>query len=410
MRTVHWSLLNTSGMHAVAASMARAELTLGVESKCLDPFDATQTDWEWALDADVHISHTHIPDQFKGKSFRRQCTKPYRWVFPVHGTPELVFEMSVKDAETNGYNTGTSYAQHQIGMQTADAIFAFVPRHRDLYDLATDKHTIVDLIPMGIDVPFWQGGTNLGKYAGNPSFFTCENQYPFKWGVELLRTWPWVRAELDDAYLHVTHVPTHVLQILNVMTARYGSLYGAIVGSWSYDHLNLRNIFKQIDYYVSPVRYGDFNRLSLEAGVAGARVISYPGNEYADYWMTEGDQRRTAKDLIAIGRGDVAPREKTPIPTERQMAEAAINVYERILDRPRTLWALGQALPDALDRALIDAQLSATGPGLNEATPAGPRPAALTASEVRSIMASADTAAAQVGALAGDLASVEVPA
>lgn len=375
MRVCHWSMLNSSGMHHVAASMARAELALGVETRLLDPFDPGQVEWDWALDADVHVSHTHIPDHYRGKSFRRQCTKPYRWIFPVHGTPELVFEASVVDAANNGYNTGTSFAQHQRGMQEADAIVTFWPRHQALYTLATDKHTIVDCVPMGIDHAFWKAGVSPGKYAGSPSFMNCDNQYPFKWGVDLLKFWPWVREELDDAVLHVSNLPTVLHRFVDVMRARYGSVYGTVAGSWSYDHDNLRNIFQSVDYYLSPVRYGDFNRVSLEAGAAGMKVVSFPGNPYADYWMHEGDQRQTAVDLIRIGRGEIAPREKTPIPTEREMAEATIHVYERILDRPRTNFALGD-IPDALDVTLRDAMLSTTGPGLNEERPKGPRPKA----------------------------------
>lgn len=355
-------MLNGSGMHRVAASMARAELAIGVESVLLDPFDTQQVGWESALDADVHVSHTHIPEWIGAHSFPKSCTKPYRWVFPVHGTPELVFEASVEDARLNGYNTGTSFAHHQRGMQMADAVMAFVPRHHALYDLATDKHTIIDLIPMGIDVDFWSGGTSLGRYAGKPSFFNSENQYPFKWGIELIRLWPWVRAELDEAVLHVVNIPGGLQRFVDVLSARYGSLHGAIIGAWSYDHANLRNILKSVDYYVSPVRYGDFNRMSMEAGASGVQVISYPGNDYADYWIPEGDQRRVAAELIRIGKGDVEPRAKSPVPTERDMAEATVHVYERILDRPQTNFALGEipdALPDVVRHAIADARGSA---------------------------------------------------
>lgn len=360
MRVCHWSIGNHSGMHHVAASMARAELALGVETMLLDPFDSAQTNWELALDADVHVSHTHIPERIGNHSFKKSCTKPYRWVFPVHGTPELVFENSIKDAEANGYGTGTSFAHHQIGMQTADAILTFWSRHQALYQLATDKHTIVDCVPMGIDHAFWQGGVSAGKYLGSPSFYNCDNAYPFKWAIEILRLWPWVREELDEAVLHIAYLPTAIHRFVDVMAARYGSLRGAVIGNWSYDHTNLRNIFTSIDYYVSPVRYGDHNRVCLEARAAGAKVISYPGNDYADYWVPEGDQRRIAAELIRIGKGEVEPRQAMPVPTEQQMGEATINVYERILDRGSTNWALG-GLSDALPFVVRDAIASARG-------------------------------------------------
>lgn len=387
MKIAHWCMNNLSGMHAVAESMARAELALGVESRWLDPFEYEKDPnaSEWALDADVHVGHTHIPDRFHGKSFKQSLTKPWRCVFAVHGTPELIFEQSVESARTNGYGSGRSYAGHQIGMQNADAIVCFVPRHRDLYDLATDKHTIVDLVPMGIDTAFWNGGVTKGKYVGEPSFFNCENAEPFKWAAEIVRVWPWIYQGLgENAALHIANIPTDVLRFIDALALRNGSLQGAYIGSWSYDHENLRNILKSVDYYVSTVRYGDFNRISLEAGAAGVPVISYCGNEYADYWMPEGDQRTVAKALIAIGKGDVAPRaDKLPIPTERQMAEATISVYERVLNRVPTNFALGEVLPDALTLEMQDAFLSITGPGLNASAPTGPRPKPLAVAELQ---------------------------
>ncbi len=392
--------------------MARAELAMGVEARCLDPFDPAQKFWDWALDADVHIGHTHIPDIFNGKSFRKSCTKPFKWVFPVHGTPEIVFESSVKDAEQNGYNTGTSFAHHQISMQNADAIVTFWSRHQALYKLATDKHTIVDLIPMGLDVEFWKGGASQGKYLGKPSFLSCENQYPFKWSVEIIRLWPWVRAELDEAYLHATNLPGTLQRFVDVLAARYGSLYGGIYGSWNYDPTNLRNILKQIDFYISPVRYGDHNRMSLEAAAAGAKVISFEGNEYADFWMREGDQRRIAHDIIAIGKGDVEPRaDKKPVPTEREMAEAAVNVYERILDRPKTLFGPGVEIPDAIPAIIREAIRESTEPAVSAGSSAPPRKIP-TFEELQKLTAStcsvADSQAAQVATLLTDLTAEPV--
>ena len=61
MKTVHWVMPNSSGMHRVADAMYHAELRLGVQSLLFDPFDPKQQGWDEALDADVHISHTHIP-------------------------------------------------------------------------------------------------------------------------------------------------------------------------------------------------------------------------------------------------------------------------------------------------------------------------------------------------------------
>lgn len=396
MKSLHWCSPNNSGMHHVAASMVRAELALGVEARMLDPHDSTKTGWELAAEADIHINHTHLPDEFRHKPF----------VFPHHGTPELIFELSVRESEGNPYNAGTGQAQHFRLMQDADAIVCFVPRHRDIFDLMTDKHTIVDLVPMGMDTAFWSAGVSPGRYAGKPSFLSCENAYPFKWAVDFLRVWKWVRDELADATLHVTNLPTNTLEQVKIMTARTGAVYGTVAGSWSYDANNLRNIFKQVDFYLSCVRFGDFNRMSMEAGASGLPVISYPGNPYADYWITEGDIRSAVKDLIAIGKGDVQPRAKAPIPSEQDMGQAMVHIYERVLDRPQTNFALG-GIPDALSVEARDALLSASGPGLGESAPTAPRAKALSAAELLSMMQAADEAKAKIEALGFPVPSAE---
>lgn len=412
IKTVHWVSPNNSGMHHVAASMARAELAIGVEARVLDPHDASESGWELALEADVHINHTHLPDTIGGKSFKRSSLKPLTTVFVHHGTPEVIFDIAVKESEGNPYNAGTGMAQHFRLMQESDATVCFVPRHRDLLDLMTDKATKIDCVPMGMDAAFWSGGINQGRYTGKPSFYNCENAYPFKWAVDFLRVWRWVWDEIPGATLHVTHLPTNTLEQVKMMTSRSGAVYGTVAGSWKYDAMNLRNIFTQVDFYLSTVRYGDFNRMSMEAGSSGLKVISYLGNPYADYHIREGDIRESVKDLIAIGKGEVAPRDKTPIPSERDMAEAMVNVYERILDRPRTLWAPGVELADALPESARDALLSASGPGFGEAAPTAPRPKPLTAAELLAQIAAAEEAKRQVEALSGVVmdAPVEVSA
>lgn len=375
MKIIHWTMKNGSGMNQVAASMVRAELAIGVDSRLMDCFDPKQVGWEIALDADIHVNHTNIPEKIGKLSFQKACTKPFRFVFPVHGTPEHVFESTIKDAEQNGYNTGTSYAHHQAGMQDADAVVTFWERHQWLYKLALDKHTPVDLVPMGVDLDFWAAGKSVGKYAGEPSFLSCENQHPFKWSFYILRMWRAVRQELPHAILHVGNVPGGAQRFVDAMAARYGCANGAVYGSWQYSHDNLRNILRSVDFYVSPVRYGDHNRMSLEAAAAGCKVISYPGNLYADYWIHEGDDRKACADLVAIGRGDVEPlATKLPAPSLNDMARGMVNVYERILDRPRTNFALGE-IPDALPTVIREA--IADGQGITNFKVEGPPPLTL---------------------------------
>jgi hypothetical protein len=112
---------------------------------------------------------------------------------------------------------------------------------------------------------------------------------------------------------------------------RNGAAYGMHWSALTFNHVALRDIFKSIDFFIGLVRYGDFNRLSHEANVGGAKTISYRGNPHSDFWLTEGDQREVARELLAILRGDVEPRQKDPVPHIEETAVAMQAIYERIV-------------------------------------------------------------------------------
>ena len=90
----------------------------------------------------------------------------------------------------------------------------------------------------------------------------------------------------------------------------------------------LRNAFCSTDFFLSLVRYGDTNRLCLEAAACGANVISYVGNPNADYWIHEGDQRGIAAELIEIGKGLRKPVPKTIPPDISETAAAMKAIYD----------------------------------------------------------------------------------
>ena len=149
--------------------------------------------------------------------------------------------------------------------------------------------------------------------------------------LDILLAWPWVWRELDGASLHVNYLPTNLHRWFFPLVNRNGASYGAHISPLTFKHSNLRNIFKSVDFFLGLVRYGDYNRLCLEANAAGARTISYCGNPYSDFWVHEGDQRELAKELIAILKGDVEPRKKEAVPDGIETAKGMKAIYERIL-------------------------------------------------------------------------------
>lgn len=324
MKSAHWVMFNKSGMNRVAESMVLAEKKIGIDAHLVD----VQNDAKWGEveDADVHISHTHFPDVM-----RNRVTKPLRIAWVGHGTPEHVFKMAVEagSKDTYGFADGVMLLQHWL--RTADAIVTFWPRHQAIYQSMCDKHTTVDCIPLGVDKAFWAGGVSRGKYQGAPSLFSCENAHDIKWPLDILIAWPWIYPKHYGACLHVAYLPNNIHRWFFPLVNANGSSYSAHISGLTWGHEDLRNILKSVDYYIGLVRYGDFNRMSMEAGAAGLPLISYRGNPYADYWITEGDQRQIAEEVLDIIKGVTPKREKLDVPSDLDMANAMKQIYERIL-------------------------------------------------------------------------------
>lgn len=325
MKIRHWSFQNGSGLHRVAESMAAAETALGLDSQFVNGDPVASASWEETLDADIHVSHSHVPEQLRSK-----FTKPLRLVFVGHGTPEHVFEEAIHAGVGNHYGHADGLMLLQYQLQNADAIVTFWPRHQAIYQLLSDKRTKVDCIPLGVDKAYWAGGVSRGKYAGQPSVWTGENQHRIKWILDLLFAWKSVYTALNEACIHAPYLPADMHRWLFPIANRTGFSYKAHMSPRMHSHEELRNVFKSIDFFIGLVRYGDFNRLSHEANAAGVPTISYAGNEYADYWITEGDHRVIAKELVAILKGDTPKRTKTAVPDVSDMAVAMQSIYERI--------------------------------------------------------------------------------
>lgn len=329
LKVCHWSLANGSGMCNVALSMVEAEKALGLNSIFLNI--ETEANWDQALDADVHVSHTHIPDMYRGKAFQKQITKPFRMVAVFHGTPEHVFEGSVHAGERGAYAPSNSFMLMQHNLKRAHARVTLWERHQAIYETMVDQGTRVHCVPLGLDKAFWAGGASKGKYQGDPSVWTGENAHEIKWPLDLMFMWPWVSKEVDGAILHACYVPFDQHRYWFPLIHSNGAHYRSHVGAWTYPHEELRNVFKSVNFVLNMVRYGDHNRIGMEAQAAGAKTISFAGNVYSDYWIREGDTREQAKELTAILKGDVEPRKKTPVPDSSEMALAMNKIYGSIL-------------------------------------------------------------------------------
>ena len=320
-------MFNKSGMNRVAESLHKAEKAQGLDSVLCNPHEAeNETLWELAKDADVHVTHTHFPDWF-----RRRCTKKHKVIYIVHGTPEHIFQSSVEDGLAGSYGHGDSWMLFQYWMQNANHIVTFWERHQKIIKSFCDKNTPVHHIPLGVDKTFWCPGPSKGKFSGNPSLFTSENCHYIKWPLDLFLLWPWVYPHIKTPpCLHAAYLPTDQHRWFFPLVNRNGASYGSHISRGCFEHADLLNALRSVDYYIGLVRYGDHNRMCLEANAAGTKTISYAGNPYSDFWLPEGDQRITAERLTKILNGQVKPRKKTVVPEAIETAQAMKDIYESL--------------------------------------------------------------------------------
>lgn len=327
MRICHWTAFNNSGMANVAKSLMAAERGIGLDSHLVNIHESPTAEWDQWAEADIHVAHTHFPVEM-----RKRITKPFKLVWPCHGTPEHIFRSSVEEGQNRGYGHGDGWMLMQYWLQTADVRVTFWPRHQAILQTMVDKGTKIHLVPLGVEKEFWMDGASEGKWLGEPSLFTAENCHEIKWPLDLFLLWPWIYEQIPNACLHACYLPNDQHRWWFPLVNRNGTSYGAHISSTAFHGTALRNVFKSVDYQIGLVRYGDFNRLSLEANAAGCKTISYKGNPYSSYWIDEGDQRVMAEQLLAIIKGDVEPRaDRLPVPHSTETATAMKGIYESIL-------------------------------------------------------------------------------
>jgi hypothetical protein len=320
----HWVGTNGSGMHHVAEACAAAERRLGKDSHIVDVGKPDL--WHEAMDADIHVNHTDFPD-----SFRTQCIHPHRVVFVAHGTPEHVFENTIERFNHPGYGHPDGWQLVKHWLRFADATVTFWDRHAAFYRSLMPRRSqdLIKTVPLGVDRAFWAGGTSHGAYAGSPSVWMSENQHRIKWALDVIMAWPWVINELPQACLHAHYIPAGLYRWFVDLANDNDCAYKAHLSSATYPHESLRDIWRDLDFFLSPVRYGDHNNLFMQAAATGITTISYRGNPYADHWITEGDQRSMARELAHILKGDAEPREdKLPVPDFDDMGKAMLAIYE----------------------------------------------------------------------------------
>lgn len=320
MKVAHWALKNGSGLNRVANDLSEYERSLGINSVVLA--SDLQSEWEGGMDADIHVAHSHVPDPARGKG---------KIVWIGHGTPEHCFHTSVEEGLHVAHNPNNVMMLIQYWLQNADALVTFWPRHKAIWETMCHKKQSVHYVPLGINKDFWHPVETRGRWAGHPSLYTAENCHYIKWPLDLVLMWPWVSGQIPDARLHLGYIPIDQHRWWYPLINSNGTAFKSCMLTGALDHEGLRNAFNSIDYYIGLVRYGDYNRISLEAKAAGCKVISFAGNPYADFWLPEGDQRTQAQQLTQILKREVEPLTPLEVPTIGEMGDAMVKIYESIL-------------------------------------------------------------------------------
>jgi hypothetical protein len=321
-------MYNDSGMHKVAASLVAAESAIGLDSNIATPFD-TQRDAliDQHRDADIHVSHTYFP-----RWMAAEAKRGHRVVWVGHGTPEHVFFSSLAESQVtkgaHGINDGFMLQQYYL--QHSDHVVTFWERHAAIYRTMVDRRTPVHVVPLGVEKDVWKPVPSVGRWVGAPSLLSAENCHDIKAPYDLFVAWGLLYPRLtSEACLHVIKLPNDQHRYYFPLVNRNGSSFACHISASTYAFDGLRNAFCSVDYYIGLVRRGDFNRTCLEASACGTKTISYRGNQYADFWVTDGDQRVIADELFEILTGQTQPREKLPVPDILETAKGMKGVYEQ---------------------------------------------------------------------------------
>jgi len=321
MKITHWALKNGSGLAQVAEDLSVCEKQAGIESIVCDALNPN--DVKMGMNADLHVAHAHIPSEIAVRH-----TKP--WITVAHGAPEYVMETMATEDGLN--QKGNSFAAGWMMMQQADAVVSFWDRHIKMYLNWTDKP--IYKINMGVPLGFWQKESVATKQPGTPAFLTCENSVRSKWILDLLLLFPWLLEDFPDAALNCYYVPMMQHKMFYPILYATKAVRGVYISSQKLNKQLLLQTLRGSDYYLNLCRYGDFNQMGMQAKAAGCKVISYRGNPYADYWITEGDQRDMAIQLLAIMKGWTQPRNNVePIPDTKDMVNGMLRVYQEVLKR-----------------------------------------------------------------------------
>lgn len=326
MRIVHWTLSNASGLNRMACQISEAEKALGLDSVVCytdagggvsSPGQYTVQTKEQSLDADFHVMHSWVPPEAKG-----------RRVFFAHGTPEHCFQIAVEQG-VNNYAGGDPLMLSYYNIDNMEVTVTFWPRHQYIWQ-SFNPRSDVRTIPMGVKKDHWHPVASNGKYAGAPSVFSAENCHYIKWPLDIILAWPYIMRRNLTATLHIHYIPHNLHRYFYPLLAKTGVTFRSYTSGNYFSSTDLRNAFCSVDYYLSLVRYGDFNTICMEAKASGCKVISYRGNPYADYWVTEGDQRTMAEELLAIFEGKTLERVTEEVPDISETAQAMLKIYEEV--------------------------------------------------------------------------------
>ena len=319
MKIAHWTFLNGSGLSDLATGICEAEKRLGSESLICNTTDSAT--WVAPDDVDVHVIHSHIPDSVLYKTTKKV-------VAVQHGAPEHVFEESVKSGLGGAYGAGDNLVLLGHYMRVAHAVITFWPRQEFIFKKLSSAP--VFCIPLGIDTKFWMPVGNKQLLAGNPAILTSENCHTCKWPIDLLLMWDEVAKAIPSARVHFTNIPYDQHRWWIPLAYMSKARYTIYIGPTRFSHEQLKDYVCSASYYYSPVEYGDYNMMSLQARALGTPVISYRGNMFADYWITEGDQREQANELIDILQGKREPRDIGQIPDIEETAGRMLDIYRSL--------------------------------------------------------------------------------
>jgi glycosyltransferase involved in cell wall biosynthesis len=288
---------------------------------------------EWAIDADVHVLHSQVPVQVKGKA-------PI--VMVLHGLPEYVFYSQLFDHDKGdgGHSTLINYGNDPH----VTKFVTFWPRHVEYWKaIFGDKKVTLCAPPVNLSEYSPEGNKYTLMNPGKFNVGYCDTWRPtvFKDPFQIIAGFRVFWRDNQDAKMQIFGIPSDGLRqkewggvwdkhILAVK--KHGDFFGELHQL----HQNMSEVYRALDCVITTST--DATRIVRETLASGVPLIAPIGCEFTKY-TCQMDQPNEVALAISRVRADIAS-------DKDGIKEECLNMSERF-DMNKSVTEFVKILEDA---------------------------------------------------------------